>query len=871
MKFTTLYLLIFLFCFCSEAQGQTKTTLITGVVKTELGELVPYTTIFISKIKQKNHVLASAQSNSKGEFQITLSVPNDSIAVHITHINIDPVTILCKNISQKIDVIVQERTNQLEDVVVKSPKVYANGDTVNYRVSAFQQANDSSIGQVLQRLPGITVSNIGQISYKGMPIKNFYIEGLDLMKGRYGIATNNIDPSNISTIQVLENHQDIKALKDLKPEERASINLKLKNGVKGIFNLIATLGVGTDKKVVWDNELIATYFKRNSQLLGTYKGNNSGNDLEIELRSFDEGGTRYKTTVLSEMTMPSTPSIGKRYYYFNQSHTSTFNHVRRVGSNGELGLNIALLKDKDKRSLQATSTTYLANGERNIIHEGIDGLLYKRIGYGTITYMLNSNHCYVKEQLKSELTSTNGHSDVQIGNKVAQFSKMRRYAFQNTLHFTYRTSNNHGIDFFSKVNLEKRPHQLSVASNFFPEILLNDDMFQQVHRSNISTENKLDLLSALVLGHLTVHPFALFNYSVDKLNSSLQQYQNDILLNTTNIGLGLTANYKWRKTHFDFLLSSAYRLYRLRNQQAGLSSLKQKIATEPSLSLRYAIDGFHELKCGFGMGYAHPSIETLYGNYILTNYRQLSIYESNELFFAQVNRTNLTYNYKNIVSMWFAGVDLTWVNYHPEVLYGATYDGVSEKITSKSIDEVSNSYSVILQSSKGFDWKKTKISVDAKYTYFDSPLLQQEQILRYSGNSYSTSLSLNSSPFNWMSVLYSSGLYISKSKMQFGGAIPTIKTLRSNFTMDFFLPKGINLRMKAIHYYNNLNNKDKSFFLGDIDINYTIKRWYFSLAFDNIFNRKMYVNSTSSDLHENITFYHIRPRTFMFRVRYRIL
>lgn len=77
--------------------------------------------------------------------------------------------------------------------------------------------------------------------------------------------------------------------------------------------------------------------------------------------------------------------------------------------------------------------------------------------------------------------------------------------------------------------------------------------------------------------------------------------------------------------------------------------------------------------------------------------------------------------------------------------------------------------------------------------------------------------------------------------------------------------------MKAIHYYNNLNNKDKSFFLGDIDINYTIKRWYFSLAFDNIFNRKMYVNSTSSDLHENITFYHIRPRTFMFRVRYRIL
>ena len=325
MKFTTLYILLFLLCSCFEVQGQTKTTLITGVVKTESGEFVPHSTIFFSKVKQKNRILASGQSNSKGEFQIALSVPDDSIALHVTHINIEPVTISCKNTSQKIDVIVQERVTQLEDVVVKSPKIYANGDTINYRVAAFQHANDLSIGQVLQRLPGITVSNIGQISYKGMPIKNFYIEGLDLMKGRYGIATNNIDPNSISTVQVLENHQDIKALKDLKPEERASINLKLKSGVKGIFNLIATLGAGLDKKALWNNELIATYFKRNSQLLATYKGNNTGNDLGMELRSFDEGGTKYKTATLTEMTMPGTPVIGKRYYYFNLSHTATFN------------------------------------------------------------------------------------------------------------------------------------------------------------------------------------------------------------------------------------------------------------------------------------------------------------------------------------------------------------------------------------------------------------------------------------------------------------------------------------------------------------------------------------------------------------------
>lgn len=871
MKFTTLYILLFLLCSCFEVQGQTKTTLITGVVKTESGEFVPHSTIFFSKVKQKNRILASGQSNSKGEFQIALSVPDDSIALHVTHINIEPVTISCKNTSQKIDVIVQERVNQLEDIVVKSPKIYANGDTINYRVAAFQHANDLSIGQVLQRLPGITVSNIGQISYKGMPIKNFYIEGLDLMKGRYGIATNNIDPNSISTVQVLENHQDIKALKDLKPEERASINLKLKSGVKGIFNLIATLGAGLDKKALWNNELIATYFKRNSQLLATYKGNNTGNDLGMELRSFDEGGTKYKTATLTEMTMPGTPVIGKRYYYFNLSHTATFNQVIRIGSNGELGLNVAFLKDKDKRNLQSTSTAYLPTGERNIVNESINGLLNKRIGYGTATYMLNNSNYYIKEQLKTELISTHGYSNAIIGNQVNQQSKMNNCLLQNTLHFTYRTSNNHGIDFLSKVNYEKRPHQLSVSSNLFPEILSDDNMFQHVNRSNISTENKIDLLSALVLGRLTVHPFTLFNFSADKLNSSLQQYQNDISLNTTNIGIGFTANYKLGKTYFNFLLSGVYRLYSLRDHLVGLLSSKQKMVAEPSLSIKYRINGFHELMFGVGCGYSNPSIETLYGNYILTNYRQLSIYESNELFHAQINRTNITYNYKNIISMWFAGVDLIWVNYHPEVLYGTNYDGVAEKIISRPTDEVSNSYSAILRSSKGFDWKKTKISVDAKYTHFESPLLLQEQILRYFGNSYSTNLSFNSSPFNWMSATYSGGLYISKSKMQFGQSTPTITTLKSNFTMDFYLPEGINLRMKAVHYYNNMNNKDKSFFLGAVDINYSIKRWYFSLALDNIFNRKVYVNSTSSDLRENTTVYYIRPRIFLFRVRYRLL
>lgn len=198
-----------------EMNRQIQTTLIDGVVKTESGDFVPHASVYVTKLRQPNRILASTQSNSRGEYNIRLQgVQEDSVELHATGISIEACSIKCKNVSQHVDIIAGERVQQLKDVVIKAPKIYLQGDTINYRVSAFQQRNDLSIGQVLKRLPGITVSDIGQISYKGLPIKNFYIEGLDLMKGKYGIATNNIDPNSISTVQVLENHQDIKALKD---------------------------------------------------------------------------------------------------------------------------------------------------------------------------------------------------------------------------------------------------------------------------------------------------------------------------------------------------------------------------------------------------------------------------------------------------------------------------------------------------------------------------------------------------------------------------------------------------------------------------------------------------------------------------------
>lgn len=849
--------------------GQTTTTQISGIIKDISGKGIADVNVYVSRADQKYSVFASCLSDLNGSFSLSFKASADSVCINVSGLNITPIKVVCENKSQHRDIIVEEKTQEIDEVVVRASKIYSKGDTISYYVAAFQSKNDISIGQVLKRLPGVTVSDAGQISYKGQPIKNFYIEGLDLMKGRYGIATNNIDPNSISTIEVLESHQDIKALQDLKPEERASINLKLKNGVKGVFNLIATLGGGYDKDALWDNELIATCFQRNSQLLATYKGNNSGKDLETELRSFDDYDYS-KTLTISDISMPSAPRIGKKYYYFNQSHSATYNHVFRVGKNGELGINAAYLNDQDERSNQSITTTLLPDGSNNIIDEKFRGVVKRDVANGNITFLQNTDRNYIKEQLKFDWFSTVGKSNIFAGEDIAQQNNVENYRFHNLFHLTSRTGNDKGVEFLSKINLEKRPHDLSVAPNLFPDIIRSERMSQTAERRNISTENRLDFLSAIVWGNLQIHPVLFFDYSHNGLQSRLDTYGNDLTLTSINTGIGIIANYRIKRFYADLYVSGNYRYFDLDNRNTNAVENKHRFVVEPRLTLKYDIDGTNEIRFVGHLSHSNPAIENLYDQYILTSYRQLSVYENNQLYQSQVQNYLLSYDYKNLISMLFFGVDLGWTNNQPEILYGSYFDGIAERIISRETDETADVLSAKIRTSKGLDWKMLKVGVEGGYSYYDSPVLLQDKVVRYYGNSLNAKLDLSFMPFEWMSFNYDGAYFQSYTHIKYGEDMPVLRTLTNNASLEFYLPHDITLGASASHYYNNLNNDDSSFLLGEANVKYTYKRWSFTLLCDNIFNRKNYVYSTSIGLTENTSIYHIRSRSVMLRIRCRI-
>ena len=51
-------------------------------------------------------------------------------------------------------------------------------------------------------MPGIEVLDDGKILYQGKPINKYYIEGLDLLEGKYNLANSNLPHKEVVKVQL---------------------------------------------------------------------------------------------------------------------------------------------------------------------------------------------------------------------------------------------------------------------------------------------------------------------------------------------------------------------------------------------------------------------------------------------------------------------------------------------------------------------------------------------------------------------------------------------------------------------------------------------------------------------------------------------
>ena len=447
--------------------------------------------------KGTGNILGFADTDSKGHYKLEFTTQADSVTVTASGLAIGNQVKIVANRSQRVDFRVKEKTVQLKEVSVRAQKIRQNGDTLNYLVGAYQQQGDRVIGDVLKRMPGIEVSQSGGIKFNGKSISKFYVEDMDLLQGRYGLATNNINASDVATVQVLENHQPVKALQGKTLTDDVAINLKLKDSAKGTVAVNTMLGGGvqqaggwhigsrplTDGQTtigqnpLWTAEVVGMYFAKHRQNMTLYKGNNTGDDVSAELTQHYSGinSVGLYPFCPTGTVMPTGSGLPQKRTFDNHSHILTMNHLEKVFKDTEIGLNIAYHNDRIRREGSSESDHFVSDDSRLLTSEtmtsetkvnnlNIQGRYYWNAPNGFLTDVVKFDTDWNSDRVEGLLSSERtGNMPVNYGNeRVRQHFDRPQLSVSNTFN-TIRNLGKHSFNLHFSAGYSQRPNTLTVG------------------------------------------------------------------------------------------------------------------------------------------------------------------------------------------------------------------------------------------------------------------------------------------------------------------------------------------------------------------------------------------------------------------------
>lgn len=862
-------------------------TVITGRVIDKDNKGLPDISVMLM-LPADSAIVGYSFTDEKGNYKLSYKGNSSHLFVTITAFDIKRQTKRIENKSQTANFRTEEGSIALREVVVKATKMWGEKDTLNLSVAAFKDKKDLVIGDVLKKMPGIDVKGSGQITYKGKPINKFYIENLDMLQGRYGIATNNISVNDIATVQILENHQPIKALEKTQFSNDAAINLKIKAGKKGIFSMMAMLGLGADRSLLWQEELTGMYFAKGRQHLFTYKTNNNGTDVNKELHSFTTnhliGGLQ-----MTDVQQPSPPSIRFERYNFNTSHAATANNLFKLKNDAEVNINLIYSNNKDQRHGFSRTSYVLPGEDTKIIEEDISARTRTNTLETDIRYNINKDRSYFNNYLNVSGSWDDVSGEVNTHRLIGQRLENQSFSADNITHWIKRGESEKGVELLLRNAYRTQPHHLCITPGLYPDLINAGGEYitlsQNVRSTAFSSNNKFSFLSAVVMGHVRINPTGHVNVEHQTLDSDMEttdnnnvihpvlnaEMQNDMIWTRINTDISLDASYNGENLKISLFMPLVYQYTTINDQQKNSKALNVgKLRFHPSFSARYNFTNRLEANAGAGYYTQTPGLTSLYKGYILQNYRSINRYDT-QLFDSNNIFASFGLSYKNIIEMFFAGGGISFNRYYREGMYAQTFDGLLSVTQVVMQPNDGHSISVNGRMSKGFDWKGLVFSVGADCGKSTSEQMRQSKLVNYESQWANANVSVNLKPFYWFITDYKLSWGHSKGRVSSGESFKPIQSLTHQVGVNILLPLDMSLNGSLEHYYNSAIHGDKHFSLADLGLTYVNGGVRYSLEWTNIFNTQKYVSASYGALNSYYSEYGIRPMAVMLKVRFKLL
>ncbi len=862
-------------------------TVIEGRIINKLNQPVPDASVMLLKSADST-VVAFTFSNSYGDYTIYTDQKEDVLLIKVHGFNIQRQFKKIDNQSQKVDFIVSEEAILLNEFSVKSEKIWGTRDTINFVVDAFRDSTDLVIGDVLKKMPGIVVRESGQIEYRGKPISRFYIENMDMLQGRYGIATKNINAADVATVQVFENHQPIRALQDIAFSDDAAINLKLKQGAKGTYAGTAVLDGGTDKQFLWNSSVTGMHFGQTRQHLTSFKTNNTGKDLGDEFQSFNHENIQ-PIGSFSSILIPSPPQINRSRYYFNRAFGGTINNLIKTNDETELTFNLSGFRDNDDRR-SYTQTSFIIPGEDTLtISERMDSQsnLFKL--EGGIGYKKNSDTDYLNTRLLFSGSFVERTGNIFNNESIIQNDKHRPLSAAGIIHWIQRGNNKQslGTELNSQSFYQSQPYRLDITPGMFANEL-NDSLPFNAIRQNVAfnsfeTRNNLMLLSSRVWRSIRIHPIVNFSLKHQSLNTHLSRsHQGEAFSMLTDDSLqnelawmraraGISMNLTYRKRDLDFKLATPIQFEHvsLSDRIQLNDSQHNRLVFQPQASFRYNINTRWDVS-GSWFWYNHnPNLRSLYSGYIMQNYRTLSRYES-RLFDSYGQQGNLRLSYTDIMQFLFAGIEISYNRYRNEVMYAQEFEGSRMKISLVEMESKGDYLSFTARAGKGFDWKKLSVNAEASWGKGITPQLRQNSLIVYKHQGINANMTFSMAVTEKLQFANKCSWSRVSGSADAGHKLDPIVSFINAAKINYILPNNLIFSIGMEYYDTRFESRNQIFYLLDAGITYTWRRIRFTLDYNNILNTTDYITAYYSNLNTYYSEYRIRPASILLSARFKL-
>ena len=835
---------------------------ISGSITEKNGEVVAGANVLVQSADGKR-LFSYGSSDGEGRYEVRFRSDADSVSVSVTGFNLAKVSMVVPANIGRLDFSVEYSALKIKEVKVEASAIERKKDTVSYYVANFKDSTDRSIGDVLQKLPGIEVAPSGQIKYQGKAINKFYVEGLDMLGSQYGIATNNIQASDIAKVEVYEDHQPIKVLQDWVASDRAAINLILKSGAKGAWNGVVQAGAGY-QPVLWNGEVTPMFFGNNFQTIMTYKTNNTGDDVARELES--SMGLGWDAERLTGIQEAGNPPVNERLYLNNNIHSVSINTINKTGEDSDLTVNAYYIHDNRNQAAE-NRTSYFIPGQNPLdVYENIDAESISDRMQVALQFRNNANKNYLNNRLSFNGSWNRNNGVVGDGNQeISQVHMQPRIAVDNDFRMIRRFGK-WQVDFVSNTDYNRLTSELQVKpmvfSQFFDEE--GDGTRQHIEAERFRTENSVS--TSYRAGFWNFYLKGGVYAHIENLSTVLSPLNGigsvaDSLMNGCRwrrFDVSLQPQIAYSKHSFNMSFVSPLEVAVINGRNHYLARPSVYMNWKISYNLKMSAYGAYNMNLG--------DLYDSYSGYIMRDYRSVSKKEGNS---ARTGTQNygLDMSYSNPASALFASADVSYFRSSRSQTVNNLYEGDSFIAEAIERDNVSSGLSANGRVSKRFSTISTTVSLNGGWSRNWSETMVQGEVTPVTMDRYNVGGALNSNIGRYVIFDYS-GSYSVHSIDGYNSVDP-VGTLKQNAALNFVIAKRVLLNVGAEHYFcGEIQGEDRNMVFMNASASYKFKKFEFILEGRNLLDKRSFSAIEYSNTFSYAYAYELRPLSVMFKVRF---